>query len=165
MVTHIVSRMVRDESEKEDLVQDVFLKVYENLDGFEFRSRLSTWIARITYTTCLNFMEKKRPSLADDDLPEMNGMGGMDSFPSSMPPPDTVAHRAGVAEILEREIGALPLKHRTALTLFHLEGMSYDEIAEAMGLPCGTVKSYLFRARRELRERLASTYSREDLED
>lgn len=162
MVTHIVSRIVRDESEKEDLAQDVFLKVYENLDGFEFRSKMSTWIARITYTTCLNFMEKKRPSLADDDLEEA---GGMDSFASATPAPDTVAHRAGVAEILEREIGALPLKHRTAITLFHLEEMSYDEIGEAMGLPVGTVKSYLFRARRQLRERLASTYSGEDFED
>jgi len=162
MVTHIVSRMVRSESDREDVAQDVFLKVYENLHGFEFRSRMSTWIARIAYTTCLNFMEKKRPSLLDDDLPEM---GGVDSFPSSTPAPDAAAHRAGVAEILEREIGALPVDYRTALTLFHLEGMTYDEIGEAMGLPGGTVKSYLFRARKQLRGRLASTYSREDLEN
>jgi RNA polymerase sigma factor (sigma-70 family) len=161
MVTHIVSRMVRDKSEAEDLAQDVFLKVYENLGGFEFRSKMSTWIGRIAYTTCLNFLEKKRPSLADDDLAEM---GGVDTFPSAAPAPDAAAHRAGVAEILEREIGALPVKYRTAVTLFHLHGLSYEEIGEVMGLPGGTVKSHLFRARKQLHDRLASTYSREELE-
>lgn len=161
MVTYIVSRMVHGESDRKDLAQDVFLKVYENLGGFEFRSKMSTWIARITYTTCLNYLEKKRPSLIDDEFPKM---GGADAFPSSATPPDGAAHRAGVAEILEREIARLPLKHRTALTLFHLSDMSYEEIGAVMGLPDGTVKSYLFRARKELRDRLASLYSREELE-
>jgi RNA polymerase sigma factor (sigma-70 family) len=161
MVTHIVSRMIYDRAEQEDLAQEVFLKVYENLGGFRFRSSMSTWIARITYNTCLNFLEKKRPSLIEDELPER---GGADAFPSTGPPPDVVVHRAGVAEILEREIRSLPLKHRTVLTLFHLENLSYQEIGEAMGLPDGTVKSYLFRARRELYWRLSSAYSREDLE-
>jgi RNA polymerase sigma factor (sigma-70 family) len=161
MVTHIVSRMIYDSTEREDLAQEVFLKVHENLGGFRFRSRLSTWIARITYHTCLNFLEKKRPSLIEDDFPER---GGADAFPGTAPPPDAAVHRAEVAGILEREIRSLPVKHRTALTLFHMEGLSYEEIGEVMGLPDGTVKSYLFRARKELYERLTSAYSREDLE-
>ena len=85
MVTHIVSRMVRDASEREDLAQDVFLKVYENLGGFEFRSRMSTWIARIAYTTCLNFLDRKRPSLFDNEFPDR---GGADAFPSAVPAPE-----------------------------------------------------------------------------
>ena len=161
MVTHIVSRMVRDASEREDLAQDVFLKVYENLAGFEFRSRMSTWIARIAYTTCLNFLDRKRPSLIEDEFPDR---GGVDAFPSAVPAPDEVAHSVEVAGILEREIAELPVKYRTVLTLFHLDGLSYEEIGEAMNLADGTVKSHLFRARRELHERLFSTYSREELE-
>ena len=161
MVTHIVSRMVRDASEREDLAQDVFLKVYENLGGFEFRSKMSTWIARIAYTTCLNFLDKKRPSLIDDEFPYR---GGADAFPSAVPAPDAAAHSAEIADILEREIAGLPVKYRTALTLFHLDGLSYGEIGEAMELPDGTVKSYLFRARKELHDRLSSAYSREELE-
>lgn len=161
MVTHIVSRMAYDEAEREDLAQEVFLRVYENLGRFEFRSRMSTWIARIAYNACLNFLEKKRPSLIEDEFPER---GGVDAFEAGTSLPDLTAHRGEVAEILEREIRNLPLKHRTALTLYHMEGLSYEEIGEAMNLPAGTVKSHLFRARKELRDRLASTYSREELE-
>lgn len=161
MVTHIVARMIYDRAEREDLAQEVFLRVYENLGGFEFRSRMSTWIARIAYNTCLNFLEKKRPSLIEDEFP---GVGGADAFPSTEARPDEDAHRAGVAGILERQIRRLPLKHRTVLTLFHMENLSYEEIGDVMGIPDGTVKSYLFRARKELFLRLSSAYSREDLE-
>lgn len=161
MVSHIVFRMVQDESEREDLAQEVFLRVYQSLDGFEFRSKMSTWIARIAYNTCLNFLGRKRPALLEDEVPDG---GGVDAFPSGLPAPDAAAHRVEVAEILEREIQRLPVKHRTALTLYHLHGLSYEEIGEAMGLPDGTVKSYLFRARQELHDRLASLYSREELE-
>lgn len=161
MVTHIVSRMVYDRTEREDLTQDVFLRLYESLGRFEFKSKLSTYVARIAYNTCLNFLEKRRPSLFEDEFPER---GGVESCPGPAAHPDVLAHRSGVAEILGREIAALPVRHRTALTLFHIHSLSYEEIGEVMGLPEGTVKSYLFRARKALHERLSGSYSREELE-
>jgi RNA polymerase sigma factor (sigma-70 family) len=161
MVTHIVSRMVYDPADRADIAQEVFVRVYEHLDRFEHRSKLSTYVARIAYNTCLNFVAKMRPSLLEEDVQER---GGMDTFAGAGPAPDTLAQRARIACILESEIAKLPLKHRAVLTLYHLEDLSYEEIADVLGIPVGTVKSYLFRARRVLRQRLGALYSREDLE-
>jgi RNA polymerase sigma factor (sigma-70 family) len=161
LVNSVVSRMVLYEAEREDLSQEVFVKVYENLRHFRFECKMSTWIARIAYNTCLNFLEKKRPSLLGDELPDG---GGADALPAGGPLPDEVAHRRGVSMLLEREIARLPVKHRVVLTLYHLLDMRYEEIGEALGLPPGTVKSHLFRARAELHRRLAASYSREELE-
>jgi RNA polymerase sigma factor (sigma-70 family) len=160
LVIHVVYRMIRTDADREDLLQDVFLKVYQNLGGFGFRSKLSTWIARIAYNTCVNFMEKRREVLVDDEFPER---GGFDAMPGRGPLPDTAAVRKDLSERLEAEIARLPAKYRTILTLYHLDWMTYQEIGEVLGLPDGTVKSYLFRAREHLREVLSAKYRREDL--
>ncbi len=160
LVSHIVFRMIHNPADQEDVCQDVFLKVYENLGGFKFESKLSTWIARIAYNTCLNYLEKKRVPLFDDLTPEERSL---ETVPGNSGNPAESVEGKEVSALLRSEIDKMPVHYRTILTLYHLDQMSYKEIGETMELPEGTVKSYLFRARKLLRVRLMTKYQPEDL--
>lgn len=160
LVSHIVFRMVSNQADREDICQDVFVKVYQNLKDFQFESRLSTWIAKIAYNTSINFLEKRK-NLLLGDLPSQGG--SLDGFSANDILPDESAEKNDLSFRLQAEIEKMPIHFRTILTLYHLDEMSYDEISEIMQLPEGTVKSYLFRARRLLKERLISKYKKEEL--
>jgi RNA polymerase sigma factor (sigma-70 family) len=160
LVSHIVFRMVSNQADREDICQDVFVKVYQHLGSFQFESKLSTWIAKIAYNTCLNYLEKKKVLLFDDISGEERSL---ESLPGNGTGPDRLAEEKEVSSLLRSEIERLPVHYRTIITLYHLDRMSYKEIAETMELPQGTVKSHLFRARRLLKERLTSKYQPEDL--
>lgn len=161
LVAHIVFRMVRRDADREDICQDVFVKVYRNLSGFKNESRLSTWIARIAHNTCLNFLEKKKPVLHGDLSPEENE--GIETVASDGLDPAQLAQASDLSQRLSGEIAKLPAHFRSILTLYHLEEMTYSEISDLLQLPDGTVKSYLFRARRMLKKRLLARYSMEEL--
>ena len=160
LVSHIVFRMIQNAADQEDICQDVFLKVYQNLRGFQFEAKLSTWIAKIAYNTCLNYLEKKRVPLFDDLTPEEQTIETVSDCNYG---PDQVVEGKETSSLLRGEIEKMPVHYRTILTLYHLDQMSYSEIGETMELPEGTVKSHLFRARRLLKERLLAKYRREDL--
>ena len=160
LVSHIVFRMVNNIADREDICQDVFIKVYKNLSGFRFESKLSTWIARIAYNRCINFLEKKKVALYDDLSEDDKQYEIRDSADDR---PDQIIESADLKELLTQEINTLPIQYRTIITLYHLDEMNYNEIADIMGLPAGTVKSYLFRARRKLREKLEAKYQREEI--
>ena len=160
LVSHIVFRMISNETDREDMCQDVFMKVYQNLPDFNFESKLSTWIAKIAYNTCINFLEKKKTLLVDDFSSEGESF---DTFSTNDTLPDESAEKNDLSILLHSEISRMPVHFRTILTLYHLDEMSYSEISEVMQLPEGTVKSYLFRARKLLRERLLSKYQKEEL--
>lgn len=163
LVAHVVYALV-PEADRADLCQDVFVRVYEHLAGFRFESRLSTWIARIATTTGLKHIEKRHPALLDDlgNGDEAPDEGLLERVPSSQPAPDVVAGEALRAEAVRAAVARLPVPYRAVLTLFHLEDRSYDEVAEATGMPLGTVKNYLFRARRLLKEQLLAARRAED---
>jgi RNA polymerase sigma-70 factor (ECF subfamily) len=160
LVTHIVYRTIGGRPDAEDVCQEALLRVCQGFPGFRSESKASTWIARIAYNTCINYLQKKREVLLDD-LPGREV--GVEAASAVGARPDERAQSEDLAGLLEAEIRALPPQFRTILTLFHLEDMSYEEIGEVMSLPEGTVKSYLFRARRRLRQRLMRKYSEEDL--
>ena len=160
LVWHMAARIVKSENDREDICQDVFVKVYKNLRSFKFESKLSTWIGRIAYNCSVNFVQKKKPELYEDISPE--GVT-LDSLESDFILPDSSAENNNVAKILNKEIMSLPMMYRTILTMFHLEEMTYNEIADITKLPEGTVKSHLFRARKELKKRLEVKYTKEDL--
>lgn len=160
LVTHIVFRMVPNRADREDLCQDVFLKVYKNLQKFRFDSKLSTWIGRIAYNGCLNYLEKKKVPLYDDITDETKEF---EQSASADPGPDVLAENRNIGKLLNEEIEKLPVNYRTIVTLYHLDEMTYNEISDVMGLPEGTVKSYLFRARKLLKEALQSKYRAEEL--
>ncbi len=160
LVAHIVFRMIPTTADREDLCQDIFLKAYQHLASFQFESKLSTWLGRIAYNTCINFLEKKRVQLWGD-LSEEND--SLDQFTGTEIAPDTFTEKSDISNRLLQEIEKLPLPYRTILTLYHLEEMSYLEIGEIMQLPEGTVKSYLFRARKKLKDILMAEYQQEAL--
>ncbi|MFQ5500053.1 MAG: RNA polymerase sigma factor [Candidatus Zixiibacteriota bacterium] len=161
LVSHIVFQIVSEREDREDLCQEVFMKVYKHISSFEYQSKLSTWIGRIAYNASLNYLQKKRIPLVADLVD--SSAASVDSFASENVLPDEFARRSDVAAILRRHINCLQPQYRTIVTLYHLDDMSYHEIAEITGLPDGTVKSHLFRARKQLRESLSKHYTREEL--
>ena len=153
LVAHIVFRLVFHINAREDLCQDVFINVYQNLHNFQFQSKLSTWIAAIAYNRCLNYLEKKKVPLLDDVTPEdmtIDDFSGINSLPDTKIMQQDVANRVHIA------LDQLPIKYKTVLTLFHLEQMRYDEIGEIMKVPEGTVKSRLHYAKRDIANRWIS---------
>jgi len=160
LVSHIVFRMTLNTVEREDLCQEVFIKAYQNLSHFRQEAKISTWLAKIAYNTSLSHLAKKKVPLYDDLRPEGEGV---DSLPGNAPSPEECASRKDTAVIVRGEIEQLPHHYRAILTLYHLEGMNYREIGEIMELPEGTVKSYLFRARKRLKEKLSLKYSKEEI--
>jgi RNA polymerase sigma factor (sigma-70 family) len=160
LVGHIVFRMVSIKEEREDICQDVFLKIYQNLSEFRSESKLSTWIARIAYNACLNHLEKRKLVPLEELSPTDQSV---ESILEKSKRPDEITGEKEMSILLEKEINRMPVTFRTILTLYHLDEMSYAQIADVMGLPEGTVKSYLFRARKLLKERLKAKYQPEDL--
>jgi RNA polymerase sigma factor (sigma-70 family) len=158
LVAAIVFRMVYNAADREELCQEVFLKIFKNIGQFQGGTRVTAWIGRITSNTCINHMRKKRLPLYDDIAasgPGLENISGGDSTPERM------YEIADLNQKLQDEIGRLPAHYRLALTLFHFSGMNYEEIGQALALPAGTVKSHLFRARQKLRERLAPSLQEE----
>ena len=160
LVSHVVFRMVANRSDREDICQEVFIKVYQNLAGFHFKSKLSTWIAQIAYNACINHLEKKRVPLLDDLHDEANAF---EQYPGHAATPDHYAETQDIATRVRSEIDKLPVHFRAVVTMYHLDEMSYEQIAEAIGMPLGTVKSYLFRGRKFLKDRLSEKYQLEDI--
>ena len=160
MVEVIVSRMVHNDEDRRDLCQEVFVRVYERLGQFQRDSKLSTWIARITINTCLHHVEKKRVPLYEDQVADESTV---DDIGDEAVSPDAFTSDRQAALKLSEEIDRLPVIWGTILSLFHLHDMSYTEISGLMKLPEGTVKSYLHRGRKLLKERLTNRFAKEDL--
>lgn len=143
LVLHTVARLVDNERDKEEVCQDVFVKVFQNLHGFQFESRLSTWIATIAYRTSINYLKKKKRLVREDDLDRISFQVGQT---------DSSVEDRDYASFINQLIRQMPENYRVVLTLYHLDGFSYPEIVEITDMPEGTVKNYLFRARKKLRE-------------
>lgn len=158
MVTVLVYRMISNSADLEDICQDIFIKVYNHLEGFRFQSKLSTWIAKIAYTSTLNYIQKKRPDLMDNTLIESKlKENALEHNPSAiLESKDTQNH-------LNQAIERLPIQYKMVLTLYHIEEKSYTEISNILNMPEGTVKNYLFRARKQLKSYLQTHYQRESL--
>ena len=152
IVAQITFKMITTPEERKDIIQDIYLKVWKNLDGFQFKARLTTWIAQIAYHTCLNYLESKKIKITAD-------VNALDDNIFR----DELVSYDDVKLILDKEIAELPILYRTLITLYHQEALSYEEIADVTGMPVGTVKSYLFRARKQLKESLLTKYTKEEL--
>lgn len=152
--TRIV-RLVRGmvpEADVEDVAQDTFLKAYRKLGAFDGRSSFYTWIFRIASNTAMDWRKRERHR-RHAGLPE--GPEGEDASPSREAGPESVATRRELAGKIDAAIDGLPDKYHEILVLREIEGLSYEDIAERLGMSKGTVESRLFRARERLREKLA----------
>ncbi|MBG6128904.1 RNA polymerase sigma-70 factor (ECF subfamily) [Aquimarina sp. EL_43] len=166
LVIQIIYKMVRNHEDRKDLAQEVYLKVYDKLDGFKFNSKLSTWIATITYNTCLNYLKKKKIPILDIDKNEEKELWEKISINTfCYPDNQTEAYifKKERSQILTLAIEKLPPLYKTLITLYHNEELSYSEITDITGLPEGTVKNYLYRARKKLKENLSLNYKKEEL--
>ena len=169
LVTQMVFKMIRHPADRPDVAQEVYLKVFKNLAGFKFQAKLSTWVGQIAYNTCLHYLEKKQLVLVD--LSEQKPDGSSEEGRS--PPvalvagpdydPETALFDKDLASILSIAIEQLSPLYRTLISLYHQQEMSYEEIAQITSLPDGTVKNYLFRARKMLKQYLLASYQRDDL--
>jgi RNA polymerase sigma-70 factor (ECF subfamily) len=157
LVARIVYQLIRNEEDRKDVAQDVYLKVYQHLKGFKFQSKLSTWVGQIAYNTCLNRLQKRQlaiydPPVQDGDETEGSRAGLFRAADET----DRVLLHKELSRLLAAGIARLPPLYQTLISLYHQEDQSYQEIARITGLPEGTVKSYLFRARRQLKETMSN---------
>jgi RNA polymerase sigma factor (sigma-70 family) len=158
LVAHMVGRLVKQAEDREELCQDVFLKVFEKISEFNFQSRLSTWIATIAYRQAINHLRKQK--MEYEDLPE--GDVWKENFTVKENPGSQLAEK-DMEEWILKLVDYLPAQYKAVLTLYHLDEMNYAEIGEVTGMPEGTVKSYLFRARNLLKEKVKQYLGKEGI--
>ena len=158
-VFSVIYRMVRDRELSEDLAQDTFIKVLNALDKYDPSYKFSSWIFKIAHNTTVDHLRKKRPdTLSLEGSPHARTQEQAEA--TSFTPVDTsgspeyYAESQEIGSEIEEAIGELRPEYREAILLWHVEGHPYDEIAEIMDLPLGTVKTYIHRGRNELRKKL-----------
>ncbi|NOU38219.1 MAG: sigma-70 family RNA polymerase sigma factor [Ferruginibacter sp.] len=156
LVAQIVRKMTTNEDDHKDLVQDIYLKAYQNLSSFQFKSKLSTWIANIAYNTTVNYLQKKKIPVTDIENSIENKF-----IVTENPEFETI--KKETMKMLAKELDKLPPLYKTLITLYHLEELSNKEIAEITNLPEGTIKSYLSRARKILKDNINYHYKNEKL--
>jgi RNA polymerase sigma factor (sigma-70 family) len=160
LVAGIIIKMIPNTEDRKDLVQDSYLKAFHKLAGFKFQSKLSTWIGQITYHNCLNWLEKKRLVFPGEPYVEEHAESMHSPGPGSG---EDLLIQKQLSGMLQVEIDKLSPVYRTLVSLYHQQELSYAELAQITGLPEGTVKSYLFRARKKLKENVLSKYKKEVL--
>ena len=152
LVWHIIISMIGNNSDCEDIFQEVFLQVFKGISRFRADSRISSWIGSITHHICVDYLRKKKKEMIF-----RNHDNDQDSIPK--PPMNMGWNQLDTKDLNQVVLGTiskLPAEYRTVITLYHLDECSYEEIAEITGMPGGTVKSYLHRGRNLLREKLVS---------
>ncbi|USD20311.1 RNA polymerase sigma factor RpoE [Microbulbifer variabilis] len=147
-IVAVVSRFIKDHSEVQDVTQEAFIKAYRALANFRGDSAFYTWMYRIAINTAKNHLvsRSRRPPSSDVDLEDAEFYSGADLLRDNETPENQM-FRDQLESAVHRAIRALPEDLRSAVTLRELEGLSYEEIAEVMGCPVGTVRSRIFRAR------------------
>lgn len=150
-VYNIALRMTGNSEDAADMTQEAFIKAYNSLQSFRGDSKFSVWLYRIVSNVCLDFLRSKnrRPTVSlsvEDDDGEDTQLDVADESQS----PELLLDRKLTRESVRRGLDSLPPDYRQILLLREIQGLSYDEIAQALGLGVGTVKSRIFRARKRL---------------
>jgi len=147
-IMKVLSRYLYDQSEVQDMAQEAFIKAYRALPNFRGDSAFYTWLYRIAINTAKNHLVAKgrRPPTADLDATEAEQYDGASALKDYASPEHEVL-KDEIQRVVANAINELPDDLKTAITLRELEGMSYEEIAETMDCPIGTVRSRIFRAR------------------
>jgi RNA polymerase sigma factor (sigma-70 family) len=142
LVSHAIFRLIHNPADREDVCQEVFMKVYRQLRSFRYQSRLSTWIARIAYNTAVNHLRKHRESTQEtDDWQQADERSD----------PALAMNEQQLQAFVHDKMEQLTVVEKSVLTFYHLEEMSVTEISQVMDRPEGTIKSDLYRARKKLK--------------
>lgn len=148
-LARLIGRLVRDPAEVEDVAQEAFIKAYRALPQFRGESAFYTWLYRIGVNSAKNFLMnqgRRAPTSTEKDAEEAETFEEAAQLRDNNTPESILMSRQ-VAETVNSAVARLPEELRTAITLREIEGMSYDEIADVMDCPIGTVRSRIFRAR------------------
>ena len=144
LVFALIARTLQDRSRAEDLAQDVFLRIHRGLPYFRGEARLSTWIYRIVANVCLQDHGRGPGGVSLDD----------NRTPATRAASDRQFGDLELRDRLEKAIARLPANYRLLIAAHYLQGVQYEELAEALQLPLGTVKTQLYRAKQQLRRML-----------
>ncbi len=160
-VLSLVSRFVKNQGDVPDVAQETFIKAYRALANFRGDSAFYTWLYRIAVNTAKNYLvaQKRRPSSSDIDIEEGEYFSGADELRDNASPEKLLMARE-LREVVITTLEELPEDLRTAITLRELDGMSYEDIANVMECPVGTVRSRIFRAREALDKRIVPLMQR-----
>jgi len=156
-IFHVAYRMLGDSGDASDVVQEIFLKVFRNINGFKGESALKTWVFRIAFSEILNrlrwWKRRHRQSTVslDDDY---NGNGNPHQIRDASPTPEQALETKEQDLAIQAALGKLTSDHRSIIILRDIEGFSYSEIADVLGVSIGTVKSRIARARADLKNSL-----------
>ncbi len=154
-VYNLLYRMVHDKDEVEDLTQEAFIKAFNSLKNFNEEFAFSTWLHKIATNNCIDYIRKRKLQTFSIDKP-LESKDGEYSFeiPDSTYIPDKTLIAGQRSKILEDAVNSLPEKYRQVILMRHTEDKDYQEIADELKLPLGTVKAHIFRARDMLYRRL-----------
>lgn len=155
-LARLLSRFIRDAAEVEDVTQEAFIKAYRALPSFRGDSAFYTWLYRIGINTAKNYlvaMGRRTPTSTDVDAEEAEGFEGGEQLRDLNTPENELMSRQ-VADNVNQTLAELPEELRTAITLREIEGLSYEDIANIMNCPIGTVRSRIFRAREAIAVKL-----------
>lgn len=152
----LINRMINDPSRAEELALEAFIRAFKNLKNFRGDAKFSSWLYRIAVNTALAERAKKRL-----DLVSLDSIQYLPADQSAQP--DHVYQGLFCSKVVDEALNQLPTHYAMALRLFYLRGVGYVEIAELMRIPIGTVKTYLHRGKRALREIITGKYSPEEL--
>lgn len=144
-----VTHMVGSADAARDIVQDVFVQAFLKLDTFKRASAFYTWLYRIAFNTCVSHRRRRRPMQSTDRNRELAGEEPVDRTPPTDP-----LEQQETADQVQRALAQLSDEHRQILLLREVEGCSYEELAEILEVPVGTIRSRLHRARMQLRDEL-----------
>lgn len=150
-ITSYVYRMLNDYEASLDVTQEVFIKVYNSLERYSSDYKFSTWLYRIAHNAAIDYM--RRNSMVKQSIEAENADGTYQlQLESPNPTPEQERERTEWRNEIDSVVKCLPIVYRDLIILRHSQDMSYDEIAEVTGLPLGTVKNRLFRAREMMRD-------------
>jgi RNA polymerase sigma-70 factor (ECF subfamily) len=155
-LARLLSRFIRDAAEVEDVTQEAFIKAYRALPTFRGDSAFYTWLYRIGINTAKNYlvaMGRRAPTTTEIDSEEAEGFEDSSQLHDLNTPENELATRQ-IADTVNQTLAELPEELRTAITLREIEGLSYEEIANIMNCPIGTVRSRIFRAREAIASKL-----------
>lgn len=152
----LIGRYVYDQHEALDVAQETFIKAYRALPGFRGDSAFYTWLYRIAINTAKNHLvaRNRRPPDVDVDVDDAQSLGA-DSELRDLETPENALYRDELEKVVKQTLDRLPEDLRVALTLREFEGMSYEDIANVMDCPVGTVRSRIFRAREAIDKEIA----------
>jgi RNA polymerase sigma-70 factor (ECF subfamily) len=152
----LLSRFIRNPTEVEDVVQEAFIKAYRALPSFRGESAFYTWLYRIGINAAKNYLVsegRRPPTTTEFDSEEAEGFEDAEQLRNINTPENELMSKQ-VAETVNKAMDSLPEELKTAITLREIEGLSYEEIANMMNCPIGTVRSRIFRARETIAEKL-----------